>query len=189
MKYALCFFPAVGVFCTGALWLWYALCCTLGVSGVLFAAVAAALPLLITGGIHMDGFMDTVDALSSHQSKERKLEIMNAKLEKDLRGSVNRRVNCDAANLDKVVEAAMRQVDAIRHLEMAGQLEILPEKLRETARLRLAHPEDTLAQLAHRCDPPITKSALNHRLRKLKLLANSVREREESLYDYEGDDH
>ena len=76
MKYALCFFPAVGLFCAAGLWLWYALCVYLGVSAVLFAAVAAVLPLLITGGIHMDGFMDTVDALSSHQSRERKLEIM-----------------------------------------------------------------------------------------------------------------
>jgi len=76
MKYAICFFPAVGLFCGAGLWLWYALCCRLGVSSVLFAAVAAVLPLLVTGGIHMDGFMDTVDALSSHQSRERKLEIM-----------------------------------------------------------------------------------------------------------------
>jgi len=76
MKYAICFFPAVGLFCGGALALWYWICCALGVSAVLFAAVAASLPLLITGGIHMDGFMDTVDALASHQSRERKLEIM-----------------------------------------------------------------------------------------------------------------
>ncbi len=95
------------------------------------------------------------------------MEVMNAKLERDLRGSVNRRVNCDAANLDKAVEAAMAQVEAIRRLEEAGTLTTLPDKLREAAALRLAHPEDTLAQLAERCDPPITKSALNHRLRKL----------------------
>ena len=95
------------------------------------------------------------------------MEVMNAKLERDLRGKVNRRVNCDAANLDKAVEAAMSQVEAIRRLEKAGTLIILPDKLREAAALRLAHPEDTLAQLAQRCDPPITKSALNHRLRKL----------------------
>lgn len=92
---------------------------------------------------------------------------MNAKLEKDLRGSVNRRVNCDAANLDKAVEAAMAQVEAIRRLEERGVLVTLPEKLREAASLRLQHPEDTLSQLAEQCDPPITKSALNHRLRKL----------------------
>ena len=95
------------------------------------------------------------------------MEVMNAKLERDIRGKVNRRVNCDAANLDKAVEAAMAQVEAIRRLEKAGTLITLPDKLREVAALRLAHPEDTLAQLAQRCDPPITKSALNHRLRKL----------------------
>ena len=95
------------------------------------------------------------------------MEVMNAKLERDLRGKVNRRVNCDAANLDKAVEAAMSQVEAIRRLEGSGTLVTLPDKLREAAALRLAHPEDTLAQLAQRCDPPITKSALNHRLRKL----------------------
>ena len=95
------------------------------------------------------------------------MEVMNAKLEKDLRGSVNRRVNCDAANLDKAVEAALIQVEAIRRLEERGELAQLPDKLRETARLRLEHPEDTLAELAALCDPPATKSALNHRLRKL----------------------
>ena len=95
------------------------------------------------------------------------MEVMNAKLERDIRGKVNRRVNCDAANLDKAVEAAMSQVEAIHRLEREGVLTALPDKLREVAALRLAHPEDTLAQLAERCDPPITKSALNHRLRKL----------------------
>ena len=99
------------------------------------------------------------------------MEVMNAKLEKNLRGSVNRRVNCDAANMDKVVEAAMAQVEAITKLEESGRLAALPDKLKETARLRLEHPEDTLAQLAQLCDPPVTKSALNHRLRKLVELA------------------
>ena len=64
-------------------------------------------------------------------------------------------------------EAAQVQLEAIRSLEQSGQLEGLPDKLRETARLRLEHPEDTLAELAALCDPPATKSALNHRLRKL----------------------
>ena len=95
------------------------------------------------------------------------MEIMNTKLEKNLRGSVNRRVNCDAANLDKAVEAAQSQLEAIRNLERQGLLDKLPDKLQETARLRMANPEDTLSQLAQLCAPPITKSALNHRLRKL----------------------
>ena len=76
MKYAICFFPTVGVLCGGALWGWLVLAQKLNISSLLFAAVAACLPLFITGGIHMDGYMDTVDALASHQSRERKLEIL-----------------------------------------------------------------------------------------------------------------
>ena len=76
MKYAICFFPAVGVVCGLGLWGWYALASFLKLNAVLFAAVAVVLPLLITGGIHMDGFMDTTDALASHQLREKKLEIL-----------------------------------------------------------------------------------------------------------------
>lgn len=76
MRYSICFFPVVGVAIGVLMFAWYGLCTWLGVSPVLFAAVAAALPVLITGGIHLDGYMDTVDALSSHQSRERKLEIL-----------------------------------------------------------------------------------------------------------------
>lgn len=76
MKYSICFFPAVGVLCGLALWLWSLLCAWMELSGLLFAAVAVCIPLLISGGIHMDGYMDTIDALSSHQARERKLEIM-----------------------------------------------------------------------------------------------------------------
>ncbi len=95
------------------------------------------------------------------------MELMNTKLEKDLRGSVNRRVNCDAANVDKAVEAALIQREAIARLEKRGTLDSLPDKLQEAARLRREHPADTLAQLAERCSPPVSKSALNHRLRRL----------------------
>lgn len=76
MRYSLCFFPVVGVVIGIAMYLWYLLACALNASGVIFAAIAAIIPILITGGIHMDGYMDTVDALSSHQSRERKLEIL-----------------------------------------------------------------------------------------------------------------
>ena len=76
MRYAICAFPLVGVVCGGVMLLWSWLCGLLGGSAVLFAAVAVCLPLLLTGGIHMDGFMDTVDALASHQPRQRKLEIL-----------------------------------------------------------------------------------------------------------------
>ena len=99
------------------------------------------------------------------------MQIMNAKAEKDLRGSINRRVNCDAANLDKAVDAAQGQIEAIYQLEARGMLEELPDKLKEAVDLRVAHPELTLSQLAELCDPPVSKSAFNHRLRKLMELA------------------
>ena len=102
------------------------------------------------------------------------MNVMTAKMEKDLRNSVNRRLNCDSANLDKAVGAAQEQLEAIRKLETAGILEKQPEKLRQTASLRAANPELTLSELAEEFDPPVTKSCLNHRLRKLVELAKNL---------------
>lgn len=95
------------------------------------------------------------------------MELMNAKAEKLLRNGVNRRVNCEAANVDKTVDAAMEQRQAIHILRQAGVLEELTPKLQEAARLREENPELSLSQLAGLCDPPVTKSSLSHRLRKL----------------------
>lgn len=102
------------------------------------------------------------------------MHIMSTKLEKGIRNSVNRRLNCDSANLDKAVEAAQSQGAAIRRLEAAGRLKDLPDKLRETAALRLEYPELSLSELAETFDPPVTKSCLNHRLRKLMELAEGL---------------
>nr|WP_325211906.1 DNA-binding protein WhiA [uncultured Oscillibacter sp.] len=102
------------------------------------------------------------------------MRIMSTKVEKGIRNSVNRRLNCDSANLDKAVEAAQSQGAAIRKLEMSGRLKDLPDKLQETAALRLAHPELSLSELAEQFDPPVTKSCLNHRLRKLVELAEGL---------------
>lgn len=99
------------------------------------------------------------------------MDIMNAKLEKTIRGSVNRQVNCDAANMGKVVDAAQSQIEAIQRLQSSGQWDTLPDKLKEAARLRMEFPEEPLAALAGRCQPQVTKSAFNHRLRKLVELA------------------
>ena len=89
---------------------------------------------------------------------------------------VNRRVNCETANLTKVVDASMGQMAAIRALEEAGELDKLPGKLRETALLRKENPEATLQELAAMLEPPITKSAINHRMRKLLELARALEE-------------
>ena len=98
--------------------------------------------------------------------------VMEAKVEKDLRNAVNRRVNCETANLTKVVDASMEQVAAIKKLQKQGRLKELPPKLRETAKLRLENPEATLQELAAMQTPPVSKSAMNHRMRKLVALAD-----------------
>lgn len=117
---------------------------------------------------HSDTLADVLTALGAGVSA---MEVINTKMEKDIRNGVNRRVNCDAHNLDKVVQAAQEQIAAIERLEEAGVLSSLPEKLQQTARLRLELPEYTLSELAESCSPPVSKSCLNHRLRKLMALA------------------
>lgn len=97
------------------------------------------------------------------------MAVMQAKIEKDWRNEANRKTNCDSANVDKTVAAAQEQLAALRRLERAALP--LPEKLRQTARLRQAHPEATLSELAELHTPPLSKSAVNHRLRKLMALA------------------
>lgn len=99
------------------------------------------------------------------------MKVMEAKMEKEMVNRVNRQVNCETANLTKVVDAAGDQIAAIRRLERLGILETLPQKLRDTAKFRVENPEATLAELAQMCEPPVSKSAVNHRMRKLVELA------------------
>ena len=94
-------------------------------------------------------------------------EIMTAKVDKEIRNGANRAMNCDMANVNKTIDAALEQKNAIQRLQENGRLERLPEKLRQTALLRLQYPEMSLSQLAEKCDPPVTKSCMNHRMRKL----------------------
>ncbi len=116
------------------------------------------------------------DFLTAIGAQVAAMGVMEAKVEKDLRNGVNRRVNCETANLTKVVDASMGQMAAIRALEAAGELEKLPGKLKETALLRRENPEATLQELAAMLNPPITKSAINHRMRKLLELARALEE-------------
>ena len=100
--------------------------------------------------------------------------IMEAKLEKELNNKVNRRCNCDDANTSKVVEAAQEQLSAIRALKEKGLFEKLPAKLHQAAVARENNPESALSELAGMMDPPITKPAMNHRLKKLVQMAKEV---------------
>ena len=100
--------------------------------------------------------------------------IMEARLEKELNNKVNRRCNCDDANISKVVEAAQEQLSAIRILKEAGLGEKLPAKLKQASDAREANPSASLSELAAMMDPPITKPAMNNRMKKLVLLAKEV---------------
>lgn len=93
--------------------------------------------------------------------------IMEARLEKELNNKVNRRCNCDDANTSKVVEAAQEQLAAIRILKQNGAMERLPAKLKQAAQAREQYPASSLTELAGLMEPPITKPAMNHRLKRL----------------------
>ncbi|MDO5546456.1 MAG: DNA-binding protein WhiA [Eubacteriales bacterium] len=100
--------------------------------------------------------------------------IMEARLEKELNNKVNRRCNCDDANTSKVVEAAQEQLGVIRTLREMGILEGLPEKLKQAALAREQNPSASLTELAAMMEPPITKPAMNNRMKKLAALAKET---------------
>lgn len=104
------------------------------------------------------------------------MDIASAKVERDMRNTINRKVNCDSANADKVVAAAAEQMAAIRFIEQTSGLSTLPEKLQEAALLRIANPEASLADLSQLSFQSVSKSCLSHRLKKIVELAASERE-------------
>ena len=102
--------------------------------------------------------------------------VMTAKVEKEMRNTITRQINCDSANADKVVSAAQEQLDAIRRIAKEVGLDELSEPLRDAALLRITNPAASLADLAQLSYPKVTKSCLSHRLRKLMELAQSLGE-------------
>ncbi len=104
------------------------------------------------------------------------MRMMQAKVEKQLRNTVNRQVNCETANVIKASNAAAEQITAIRAALEKGGWEVFPDTLHETIRLRLDDPTASLAELAARLDPPISKPGLNHRLRRIVTIAKHVME-------------
>lgn len=97
--------------------------------------------------------------------------IIEARLERELNNQVNRRCNCDDANITKVVEASQEQLNAIRTLREKNLFEQLPKKIKEAALIREQNPESSLAELAEMAEPKISKPAMSHRLKRLVLLA------------------
>lgn len=102
------------------------------------------------------------------------MDFYNIKIERELRNTVNRQVNCDNANLDKVTDAAQKHIAAINRIRETAGLELLSPLLREAARVRTENPEMSLKELGQLLDPPIGKSGINHRLERICEIADSL---------------
>ena len=120
-----------------------------------------------------------VDILNVMEAPVALMELENIRILKDMRNSVNRQVNCETANINKTVSAAVKQIEDIEYIRDTIGLENLPENLEEIARERVERPEATLKELGEALDPPVGKSGVNHRLRKLCDIAEQLRDRSE----------
>ncbi|MDR3756016.1 DNA-binding protein WhiA, partial [Enterocloster sp.] len=118
-----------------------------------------------------------VDILNVMEAPVALMELENIRILKEMRNSVNRQVNCETANINKTVSAAVKQMDDIRYIQAVIGLDGLPDNLREMALVRLERPDATLKELGEALNPPVGKSGVNHRLRKLGILADDLRER------------
>ncbi|MBQ9132652.1 MAG: DNA-binding protein WhiA [Clostridia bacterium] len=107
---------------------------------------------------------DLITAMGAHHCL---FEVINSRIERDIRNNENRATNCVAKNIEKSIAAATRQIEAIGRLIETGKLEALPEGLRTTAMLRYRNPDASLEELTALHEPPISKSGLNHRLQKI----------------------
>ena len=103
------------------------------------------------------------------------LEMMNIKIEKDIKNRVNRRMNCDSANMDKTLNASFQQVEDIKYIFEKKDKTFLSDELRQVAELRLENPEMSLRELCESVEPPLSRSGINHRLKKISEIANSLR--------------
>ena len=118
-----------------------------------------------------------VDMLNVMEAHVALMNLENVRILKEMRNSVNRQVNCETANINKTVSAAVKQVEDIRYIESTVGLETLNEGLMEMAKLRLQYPEVALKELGTMLDPPVGKSGVNHRLRKISSIADELKQK------------
>ncbi|MBQ7986390.1 MAG: DNA-binding protein WhiA [Clostridia bacterium] len=102
------------------------------------------------------------------------MEIYNISIEKEFRNQANRQSNCEVANIEKITKAASLQIEAIKKIEKKMGLAELPETLQEIARIRKEYPDESLKELGERLNPPIGKSGVNHRLKRIEEIAETL---------------
>ena len=122
-----------------------------------------------------------VDLLNVMEAYVSLMNLENIRILKEMRNSVNRKVNCETANINKTVSAAVKQIEDIRLIKEKTGLHNLNEGLAEIAELRLQYPEATLKELGMMLSPQVGKSGVNHRLRKLSEIAEELRTNEEEV--------
>jgi DNA-binding protein WhiA len=118
-----------------------------------------------------------VDLLNIMGAYTALLEMENIRIVKEMRNEVNRKVNCETANIHKTVSAAMKQIEDINYIKALGYFDELPDALREIAELRTEYPEASLAELGEMLIIPVGKSGVNHRLKKINIFAEELRNR------------
>lgn len=116
--------------------------------------------------------VDSLNIIGAHNSL---LQLENVRIMKEMRNNVNRLVNCETANLSKTVNAAVRQIESIKLIQSEAGLERLPQNLREVAELRLKFPNESLKELGQMLNPPVGKSGINHRLRRIEKIASELK--------------
>ena len=116
-----------------------------------------------------------VEILSVMEAPVALMELENIRILKEMRNSVNRQVNCETANINKTVSAAVKQLEDIEYIRDTVGLDYLPESLAEIAQARLERPDATLKELGEALSPPVGKSGVNHRLRKVSAIAENLR--------------
>lgn len=124
-----------------------------------------------------------VDLLGLMEANVALMALENVRILKEMRNTVNRKVNCETANINKTVSAAVKQVEDIVFIRDTIGLSGLSEALEEMANIRLAYPEASLKELGQLLSPPVGKSGVNHRLRKISEMADSLRQKQGGYYD------
>ena len=125
--------------------------------------------------VYLKESAEITDLIGLMGSRVGLMNLENIRILKEMRGNVNRKVNCETANINKTVSAAVRQIEDIRLIEERIGLDTLPNGLDEMARVRLQYPEASLQELGELLDPPVGKSGVNHRLRRLGNIAARLR--------------
>ena len=131
--------------------------------------------------VYMKEGAQIVDMLAIMEANVALMNLENIRILKEMRNSVNRKVNCETANINKTVSAAVKQIEDIRLIKEKTGLHNLNEGLAEIAELRLQSPEATLKELGMMLSPQVGKSGVNHRLRKLSEIADELRTNEEEV--------